>query len=305
MADYEDNLALCDDIKVYIELAEELGDDYEEPLNEAKTLLATLKSKVDTLEIKSMLSGKYDTFNALFSLNSGAGGTDAQDWTQILFRMYTRYFDSKKWDYAVLDETLGEEAGIKSVTIRVTGEFVYGLLKHETGIHRLVRLSPFNANSKRQTSFASVDVMPEINKDFGDIEVDPKDLKVDTFRASGAGGQHVNKTDSAVRITHLPTGLVAQSQNSRSQIDNRETALTILKSRLIHLLEEEHKSDIKELRGITRDISWGNQIRSYVYHPYKLVKDLRTQVERTDLQTVMDGDLDEYINASLRQTLKK
>lgn len=252
-----------------------------------------------------MLSGKYDTFNALFSLNSGAGGTDAQDWTQILFRMYTRYFESKKWDCVVLDETLGEEAGIKSVTMRVTGEFVYGLLKHETGIHRLVRLSPFNANSKRQTSFASVDVMPEINKDFGDVELDPKDLKVDTFRASGAGGQHVNKTDSAVRITHLPTGLVAQSQNSRSQIDNRETALTILKSRLIHLLEEEHKSDIKELRGITRDISWGNQIRSYVYHPYKLVKDLRTQVERTDLQTVMDGDLDEYINASLRQTLKK
>jgi peptide chain release factor 2 len=288
---------------VYIQLAEEMND--EESEKEAEVILKKLKRNVSSLEIKSLLSGKYDTFTAIFSLNAGAGGTDAQDWTEILLRMYTRYFEQKKWTCELLDETLGDEAGIKSVTLRVKGDFAYGLLKQETGIHRLVRISPFNANDKRQTSFAAVDVMPEISHDFSGVELDPKDLKVDTFRASGAGGQHVNKTDSAVRITHLPTGLVATSQASRSQIDNRQTALTLLKSRLIKVMEDEHKSSIQELKGISKDISWGNQIRSYVYHPYKLVKDLRTQVERTDLQAVMDGDIDEFIDASLRHSLKE
>ena len=305
VSDYEANVRLGEDVGVYLQLAEEMGEeDAAEPLAEAAGLLVRLQQHVDALEVKSLLSGKYDLYPVIFSLNSGAGGTDAQDWTQILFRMYTRYFDAKGWTYSLLDETLGDEAGIKSVTLRVSGEFTYGFLKAETGIHRLVRISPFNANSKRQTSFAAVDVMPEIPHDFSGVELDAKELKVDTFRASGAGGQHVNKTDSAVRITHLPTGLVAQSQNSRSQIDNRGTALTILKSRLIKLMEEEHKSDIQELRGVSREIAWGHQIRSYVYHPYKLVKDLRTGVERTDLQSVMDGDLDGFIHAMLRLQLK-
>lgn len=259
---------------------------------------------VDDLEIETLLSDKYDRSNCIFSLNAGAGGTDAQDWTQILLRMYGRWFDKKGFKSTLIEETPGDEAGIKSCTIVVKGPFAYGLLKNEIGIHRLVRLSPFNANNKRQTSFAAVDVIPEINKDI-DLQIDPKDLKIDTYRASGAGGQHVNKTDSAVRITHLPTGLTAQSQASRSQISNRETALNILKSRLLQQLEKEKKEHLNELRQDAKDIGWGNQIRSYVFHPYKLVKDLRTQHERTDLNKVLDGHIDDFINAFLRHTKKE
>lgn len=247
-----------------------------------------------------MLSGKYDTAPCFFSINAGAGGTDAQDWAQLLYRMYLRWFEKKGYTYEVLEYMEGEEAGIKSATFRVLGDYAYGYLKNEAGVHRLVRLSPFNANNKRQTSFAAVDVTPDVGGGEIEVQIDPKDLKVDTYRSSGAGGQHVNKTDSAVRITHLPTGLVATSQASRSQIDNRETAMSLLKARLYMVLERERKEKLQELRGSVTDIAWGNQIRSYVFHPYKLVKDLRTNYETSDVQGVMDGDLDPFINAKLK-----
>ncbi len=285
----------ADDAETMIALLEENPADEKELEEDIQKYLTLFESKVEELEIQSLLSDKYDTYTAIFSLNSGAGGTDAQDWTQILFRMYTRWFDKKGFTYELIDETVGDEAGLKSVTLVVKGPFAYGLLKNEIGVHRLVRLSPFNANSKRQTSFAAVDVIPEIVADFSDIEIDPKDLRIDTFRSSGAGGQHVNKTDSAVRITHIPTGTVAQSQNSRSQISNREVALNILKSRLLQRMMTEHKTAISDLRGSVTDNSWGNQIRSYVFHPYKLVKDLRTDYETSDLQSVIDGQLDVFI----------
>jgi peptide chain release factor 2 len=208
--------------------------------------------------------------------------------------------EKKNFQVELLDQSVGDEAGLKSVTLLVKGPFAYGLLKNEIGIHRLVRLSPFNSNNKRQTSFAAVDVIPEITASNTDLVIDAKDLKIDTFRASGAGGQHVNKTDSAVRITHLPTGLIATSQNSRSQGANKETALTILKSRITTLMEKEQKEKMEDLRGVVKDIAWGNQIRSYVFHPYKLVKDLRTSVETSNVQQVMDGHLDPFIDAQLR-----
>ena len=240
-------------------------------LNEYNSVFEAFKRDIDALEITSLLSGEYDQYDAVFSINSGAGGTDAQDWAQMLLRMYVRWFEKQGFSYQTVDETVGDEAGIKSVTLMVKGDFSFGLLKQEIGVHRLVRLSPFNANNKRQTSFASVDVIPEIKHDVSDLEIDPKDLKIDTFRASGAGGQHVNKTDSAVRITHLPSGLVATSQASRSQLSNKETALGILKSRIMMLMNEKHISKIQDLRGDVTSNSWGNQIRSYVLHPYKLV----------------------------------
>ncbi|MFT5170626.1 MAG: peptide chain release factor 2 [Candidatus Marinamargulisbacteria bacterium] len=290
VSSYDRLVTIQDDIKVFSEMAAEEGGD-SESAEEAKMLLLTLVKQVDDLELTSLLSNKYDASNCIVSLNAGAGGTDAQDWAQILLRMYTRWFEKRGYTVDVVDEAMGDEAGIKSVTLMVSGDFAYGYLKNEIGVHRLVRLSPFNSNNKRQTSFAALDV----------VELDSKDLRVDTFRASGAGGQHVNKTDSAVRITHLPTGLVSQSQNSRSQSANRETAMKILKSRLLQLMEKEHKAMVKDLRGDSKDIAWGNQIRSYVFHPYKLIKDLRTGVERTDIQTVMDGDLDGFVWANLRK----
>ena len=284
-----------EDAQAIVSLMEENPESSEELEDEAWQYIQTFQKSVEALEIQSLLSDKHDTYNCIFSLNSGAGGTDAQDWAQILFRLYTRWFDKKKFTYEVIDQTMGEEAGLKSVTMMVKGPFAFGLLKNEVGVHRLVRLSPFNANSKRQTSFAAVDVIPEIDQDFLDFEIDPKELRVDTFRSSGAGGQHVNKTDSAVRITHIPTGTVAQSQHSRSQISNREVALSILKSRLLQRMIIEHKEKLTELRGTVADNSWGNQIRSYVFHPYKLVKDLRTEYETSDLQSVLDGEIDTFI----------
>jgi peptide chain release factor 2 len=288
------------DVETYIELLDEQQEPDPDLLREAEHELMALTQKVDALETRSLLSGPYDTSASYFSLNSGAGGTDAQDWTEMLLRMYTRWFETKGFQVTLIDETRGDEAGIKSVTLLVKGEFSYGLLKNEVGVHRLVRISPFNANGKRQTSFAAVDVVPEFGEQDQSLDIDPKDLRVDTFRSSGAGGQHVNKTDSAVRITHIPTGVVAQSQHSRSQISNRETALAMLKSRLLQRLILEKKQQLDELRGDVSDNSWGNQIRSYVFHPYKLVKDLRTEYETTDLQAVMDGDLDPFISEHLR-----
>ena len=280
-------------------MLEEEGEDAS-VLAELNVATNCLELTLEELEIKAHLSGKYDTFNAFFSINAGAGGTDAQDWAYMLLRMYTRWFEKRGYKADVISQTMGEEAGIKSVLIQVEGDFCYGYLKNEVGIHRLVRLSPFNANNKRQTSFASVDVVPVIEQANSDFDIDSKDLKIDTYRASGAGGQHVNKTDSAVRITHLPTGLVATSQNSRSQGANKDTAMSILKSRLAKLMDDEHKEHVEELRGTVKDIAWGHQIRSYVFHPYKLVKDLRTQVETSNLQAVMDGDLDAFVNAQLK-----
>ncbi len=299
MASYEDIRRIGEDADVYIELIREEGES-EAALAELDDYVKRFVDRIDTLEIRSYLSQKYDRLPCYFSLNSGAGGTDAQDWTEILLRMYTRWMDKAGFTYSLVDETPGDEAGIKSVTLQVAGEFAYGLLKTEIGVHRLVRISPFNANDKRQTSFAAVDVIPELSSDFSDVVIDSKDLRVDTYRATGAGGQHINKTDSAVRITHIPTGLVAQSQASRSQISNRETALSLLKARLIQLMETQHKQHLEDLRGVEKDIAWGNQIRNYVFHPYKLVKDTRTGVESTDLQSVMDGDLDRFIHAQLK-----
>jgi peptide chain release factor 2 len=304
VAQFKDMSQLTDDVQVYLELAKETPEEEASLMSEASAMINALDEKISKIEIATLLSGKYDTLNCIVSLNAGAGGTDAQDWTQMLYRMYMRWFEKKGFVAEVIDETMGEEAGLKSVTIQVKGEFAYGLCKTEAGVHRLVRLSPFNANDKRQTSFAGVDVIPEVTADVANIKIDPKDLRVDTYRASGAGGQHVNKTDSAVRITHLPTGLVAQSQNSRSQGANRDTAMTILLSRIITRMEEEHHTKVEELRGPSKENAWGNQIRSYVFHPYKMVKDLRTNVETSDVQGVMDGDLDPFIEATLRLTPK-
>ncbi len=290
------------DIETFFELIKE-DDLYRQDssLNdEYKEVFEIFKSKIDVLEITALLSGDYDRYDAIFSINSGAGGTDAQDWAQMLLRMYVRWFEKKGYSFEILDEMMGDEAGIKSVTVHVKGEFVFGLLKQEIGVHRLVRLSPFNANNKRQTSFASVDVIPDIKDNLGELTIDPKELKIDTFRASGAGGQHVNKTDSAVRITHLPTGLVATSQASRSQLSNKETAMGILQSRLIMLMKEKHISKIQDLRGDVISNSWGNQIRSYVLHPYKLVKDLRTNLETSNVMDVLDGDIDDFIHSKFR-----
>ncbi len=298
MQHFQDLDKKAQDIQAYLELL----DDHSDPdlEKEAASEWTQFQKKVDALETQSLLSGPYDNLNCFFSLNSGAGGTDAQDWTEILLRLYTRWFESKGFSVEMIDQTPGDEAGLKSTTFLVKGEFAYGLLKNEIGVHRLVRISPFNANGKRQTSFAAVDVIPDFQHEKIELDIDPKDLRVDTFRSSGAGGQHVNKTDSAVRITHIPTGTVAQSQHSRSQISNRETALTLLKSRLMQRLIQEQKQQVTDLRGDITDNSWGNQIRSYVFHPYKLVKDLRTELEKTDLQAVLDGDmLDDFIQAHL------
>jgi peptide chain release factor 2 len=250
--------------------------------------------------LESLLSGQFDTFSCFLNLNAGAGGTDAQDWAQMLYRMFTRWLDKNNYTYTVMDFTPGEEAGLKSATLKVTGTYAYGYLKNEIGVHRLVRISPFNANGKRQTSFAAVDVIPELTEDYKSITINPEDLKIDTYRASGSGGQHVNKTDSAVRITHLPTGLVAQSQASRSQGANKDTAMGMLKSRLIQLMEKEHKDKVEELRNNATDIAWGNQIRSYVFHPYKMVKDHRTNLETSNVDNVMDGDITPFIESNLR-----
>lgn len=253
----------------------------------------------DAFEKETLLSGPYDRLNAILEIHPGAGGTESQDWANMLFRMYTRYSEKKGFQVEVLDYLDGEEAGIKSVTILIKGYNAYGHLKAEKGVHRLVRISPFDANKRRHTSFASVDVMPEFD---GDVEVDikPEDLRIDTYRSSGAGGQHINKTDSAVRITHIPTGTVVSCQSQRSQIQNREQAMMMLRSKLYQRALEEQEAKLQEIRGEQKDIAWGSQIRSYVFHPYSLVKDLRSNYETGNVQAVMDGDLDGFIDAYLR-----
>ena len=267
--------------------------------NELETGIKNLEKNIDKLEISTLLSGKYDINNAIVTLHPGAGGTEAQDWVEMLYRMYTRWTNAKNFSVEELDYIAGDEAGIKSVTFLVSGNYAYGYLKGEQGVHRLVRISPFDAGGRRHTSFASVEVLPEITEDIK-IDINPDDLKVDVYRASGAGGQHVNKTSSAVRITHIPTGIVVACQTERSQIQNRETAMKMLKSKLLHIKEQEQKETIDELKGVQMDIAWGSQIRSYVFCPYTLVKDHRTNYEVGNVQAVMDGDLDGFIDSYLK-----
>lgn len=285
-----------EDLEVLIELALE-EQDYS-VTDEVSSSLRQLDKEVNAFNMETLLSGPYDRNNAIVSLHAGAGGTEAMDWVAMLFRMYTRWCEDKGYEVKVLDMLPGEEAGIKSVTFHVIGPNAYGYLRCERGVHRLVRISPFDASGRRHTSFASVDVMPELEDDT-EIEIRPEDLRIDTYRASGAGGQHVNKTESAVRITHIPTGIVVQCQNERSQIQNRETAMKMLKARLLELKEREQEEKLRQLKGEMKKIEWGSQIRSYVFHPYNLVKDHRTGVETGNIQAVMDGELDQFINAYL------
>ena len=258
-----------------------------------------LKKEIDKLEITTLLSGKYDINNAIITIHPGAGGTEAQDWAEMLYRMYTRWANANGYEVKELDYLDGEEAGLKSVTFLVSGDYSYGYLKGEMGVHRLVRISPFDAGGRRHTSFASVEVLPEIAEDI-EVDINPDDLRIDTYRAPGAGGQHVNKTSSAIRITHIPTNIVVACQSERSQIQNRETAMKMLKSKLINLKEKEQKEKIEDLKGVQMDIAWGSQIRSYVFCPYTLVKDHRTNYEVGNVQAVMDGDLNGFMDAYLK-----
>lgn len=289
-------------INEMLELLKE--DDDQDLQKEILKDLNDIDNKIDELEISTLLSGKYDKNNALVTIHPGAGGTEAQDWAQMLYRMYTRWAENNNYPIEELDYLDGEEAGLKSVTFLVSGDYAYGHLKSEHGVHRLVRISPFDAGGRRHTSFASVEVLPEINDD-DDITINPDDIKMDVFRSSGAGGQHINKTSSAVRLTHIPTGIVVSCQTQRSQFQNRDTAMKMLKSKLINLKEKENKERIEDLKGTQMDIAWGSQIRSYVFCPYTLCKDHRTNYEVGDVQKVMNGDLNGFINAYLQYIAKK
>ena len=294
---YDKITSLIEDAEALIALMEEeedfsFYDNLKEDIEKIEELSAEYK-------IETLLNSEYDNSNAILAIHAGTGGTEAQDWASMLYRMYTRYADKKGYKVKTLDLQKEDEAGIKSVTLELDGENAYGYMKAEKGVHRLVRISPFDSNKRRHTSFASVDVYPVL-KDDVHVEINDADLKIDTYRSSGAGGQHVNTTDSAVRITHLPTGIVVQCQNERSQIQNRETAMNMLKAKLIALALEERKEKIEDLSGNYSQITWGSQIRSYVFQPYTMVKDHRTGVEVGDVNRVMDGDLDEFINAYLQ-----
>ncbi len=269
---------------------------------ELKQQLTGVEAAFNDLKEELKFSGPYDDHDAILTLSAGAGGTDAQDWTQMLFRMYVRWAENNGYKVITVDESAGEEAGLKSAAIEVDGPFAYGKLQGEHGVHRLVRLSPFNSDNLRQTSFAKVEVMPKIDKP-DDLEIDEKDLKIDVYRSGGKGGQSVNTTDSAVRVTHIPTGITVAIQNERSQLQNKETAMTILRSKLAQLQVEQHAEKLGELKGPNQSAEWGNQIRSYVLHPYKQVKDLRTRYETSDPDAVLDGHLDDLINAFLEHSL--
>ena len=258
-----------------------------------------LQRELDNLEIETLLSGKYDVNNAIVTIHPGAGGTESQDWAEMLYRMYTRWASANGLSVQELDYLDGDEAGLKSVTFLISGDYAYGYMKSEKGVHRLVRISPFDSGGRRHTSFASVEVLPEITEDI-EIEINPDDLRIDTYRASGAGGQHINKTSSAIRITHIPTNIVVACQTERSQIQNRETAMKMLKSKLLDLKEREHKEKIEDLKGEQKDIAWGSQIRSYVFCPYTLVKDHRTNFETGNVDGVMDGDLNGFMKEYLK-----
>ena len=293
---YENLYGTWEDLVTLVALAIEEED--ESVLAEVKEGYKNLKDNLDSMKLETLLSGKYDKNNAIITLHAGAGGTEAQDWCEMLFRMYCRWAERRGYKTETLDYLDGEEAGIKSVTFLIEGLNAYGYAKSEKGVHRLVRISPFDSAARRHTSFASVEVMPEIDDDI-DVQINPEDLRVDTYRSSGAGGQHINKTESAIRITHIPTGLVVTCQNERSQHKNRETAMKMLKSKLIEIAEREQKEKIEDLKGVQMEIAWGSQIRSYVFHPYSMVKDHRTSFEVGNTGAVMDGDLDGFVNAYL------
>lgn len=296
VARYNSLATLYEDTLTLIEMADEAGD--ESLLPEIKADYKRFEEELETQRLETLLSGEYDANNAIISFHAGAGGTEAQDWTQMLFRMYTRWAESKGYKYKVLDYLDGEDAGLKSAAISIEGENAYGYLKSENGIHRLVRISPFDSSGRRQTSFAAIEVMPQIDNDT-DIEIRPEDLKVDTYRSSGAGGQHVNKTESAIRITHIPSGVIVACQTERSQHQNREYAMQMLRAKLAEIKERQHLEKIEDIKGVQMKIEWGSQIRSYVFMPYTLVKDHRTGCENANIQAVMDGDIDAFINAYL------
>lgn len=289
---------LYEDGTTLLELWEETED--ESLQAELSSALPSLERAVEELELTSLLSGEYDGNNAILTIHPGAGGTESQDWASMLYRMYTRWAEDRGYQVEVLNYQPGDEAGLKDVTLLISGENSYGYLKAEKGVHRLVRISPFDSSGRRHTSFASVEVLPEIENDV-DVDINPEDIRIDTYRASGAGGQHVNKTDSAVRITHLPTGIVVQCQSERSQHSNREAAFKILRARLLERQLEEQRSKLESLKGQQREIAWGNQIRSYVFCPYTMVKDHRTDLETGDVEGVMDGNLDPFIEAYLKR----
>lgn len=296
---------LNNELKNLLEMSELLQIEADEEL--AKELLKstdTLEKDIEKLEITTLLSGKYDNNNAILTIHPGAGGTEAQDWAEMLYRMYTRWASANGYEVKELDYLEGDEAGLKSVTFSINGDYAYGYLKGEMGVHRLVRISPFDAGGRRHTSFASVEVLPEITDDI-ELDINPDDIKMDVYRASGAGGQHINKTSSAVRLTHIPTGIIVACQTERSQFQNRDTAMKMLKSKLLNLKEKEQKETIDELKGIQMDIAWGSQIRSYVFCPYTLVKDHRTNYEVGNVQAVMDGDLNGFIDSYLKFNLEK
>ena len=294
---YESLSARADDVEVMMELAEEEDDD--SMADEIRAELESVRAELDALRLTTLLNGEYDGCNALLSLHAGAGGTEAQDWTQMLYRMYVRYAERMGFKVKEIDLLDGDEAGIKSVTFEVEGDYAYGYLKAERGVHRLVRISPFDSNARRHTSFASLDVAPIIEDD-GEIEIRPEDLRIDTYRASGAGGQHVNRTDSAVRMTHIPTGVVVQCQNERSQVQNRETCMRMLRAKLAELKEKQRQEQMGDIKGEQKKIEWGSQIRSYVFQPYTMVKDLRTGYEMGDVSAVMDGKLEGFVTAYLQ-----
>lgn len=293
---FEKLKADCDDLKTLNELGMEEDDAAVVP--EVGAELEKLKGLYEKLRLETLLTKPYDKNNAILTMHAGAGGTEAQDWVQMLLRMYTRWGEKHDFAVNILDYLDGDEAGVKSVTINIVGENAYGYMRSESGVHRLVRISPFDASGRRHTSFASVEVMPELDDEIK-IDINPDDLRVDTYRSSGAGGQHINKTDSAIRITHIPTGVVVSCQTQRSQFQNRDTAMKMLRSKLMDLKEREHKEKIEDLKGVQMDIAWGSQIRSYVFCPYTLVKDHRTNCEMVDVNAVMDGELDKFINAYL------
>lgn len=285
-----------DEVQILLEFIEMGDNSFEEELNKK---IINLELEIQTFKIKLLLDEKYDANNAILTINSGAGGTEACDWTEMLYRMYDRWSNQNGFKIEILDSLSGEEAGIKSITLNIKGNYAYGYLKGEKGVHRLVRISPFDSNSRRHTSFAAVNVIPEIEDDF-EINMKIDELKIDTYRASGAGGQHVNTTDSAVRITHLPTNIVVTCQNERSQLKNRETAMKILKSKLFELELEKKEKEMKDLKGVDSKIEWGSQIRSYVFQPYKMIKDHRTKAEEGNVEKVMDGNINYFINEYLK-----